>query len=234
MPELESNRSKKGLFITIEGVEGAGKTTQARLLVDKIASCGFEVLLTREPGGTSIGEKIREILLNPSFSEMIPFCEVLLYNAARSQLVSQVIRPSLQKGMVVVSDRYFDSTTVYQGFAGGEDPEIIRKINLWSTGGLFPELTFVLDVDIMTGFGRLLQKRKRGAEENGDRVEQKELDFHHRVREGFLKLAQGEPERITVIQAGGKPEEVHAAIWTKVRAVLKEKRLQRGSGCFGL
>ena len=125
-----------GLFISIEGPDGAGKTTQARLLKTRLENCGVKVLLTREPGGTPVGEEIRKLLLNPEYSEMTVACEVLLYSAARAQLVRQSINPSLKKGWVVISDRYLDSNIVYQGYGGGESPGIIEKINLWAAEGL--------------------------------------------------------------------------------------------------
>ena len=147
--------SGKGLFISIEGPDGAGKTTQARMLQRKLGTLGLEVLLTREPGGTPIGEEVRKILLNPLFTEMTVPCEVVLYCAARVQLVEQIIRPSLEKGIIVISDRFIDSSIVYQGYAGGEDPEIIRRLNIWATGALQPDKTFLLDLSADRGLERL-------------------------------------------------------------------------------
>ena len=151
-----------GLFISMEGPDGAGKTTQARLLKTRLENCGVEVFLTREPGGTPVGEEIRKLLLNPEFSEMTVACEVLLYSAARAQLVRQLINPALKKGLVVISDRYLDSNIVYQGFGGGERPEIIEKINLWAAEGLMPEITFLLDLDAQTGLRRLQEEDSSG------------------------------------------------------------------------
>lgn len=215
---------KNGLFISIEGPDGAGKTTQARLLKTRLENLGVEVFLTREPGGTPVGEEIRKLLLNPEYSEMTVACEVLLYSAARAQLVRQLINPSLKNGRVVISDRYLDSNIVYQGFGGGESPEIIEKINLWAAGGLMPEITFLLDLDAQTGLKRLQEGDKSGKWQ-GDRVEQKGLDYHCRVRQGYLELAGRSSGRIVIIEAGGNSDAVHEKIWQLTEPLLRKKNL---------
>ncbi|MGI6308194.1 MAG: dTMP kinase [Dethiobacteria bacterium] len=225
--EIRKTKEKpeKGLFISFEGPDGAGKTTQARMLKDRLEACGLQVVLTREPGGTPIGEEIRKLLLNPSFTEMTVTSEVLLYSAARAQLVSGLIRPALSRGDIVISDRYLDSSLVYQGFAGGEDLEMITGINLWATGKLLPEITFLLDLEARRGLERL-QKEETDAGAGtwqGDRIEQKELDFHQRVRRGFLQLASRERERFFVVPAGDRPEAVQAKIWDKMQEILTQK-----------
>ena len=231
---LEKKESQKirekpgrGLFISFEGPDGAGKTTQARMLKERLEACGLEVVLTREPGGTPIGEEIRKLLLNPSFAEMTVACEALLYGAARAQLVTALIRPALSRGDIVISDRYLDSSMVYQGLAGGEDLGMITGINLWATGKLLPEITFLLDLEAECGLARL-QKEAHGAGAGtrpGDRIEQRELDFHQRVRQGFLQLASRERERFFVVRAGDGPEAVQAQIWGKMQEILRQKGL---------
>ncbi|MGI5823736.1 MAG: dTMP kinase [Dethiobacteria bacterium] len=215
----------EGLFISFEGPDGAGKTTQARLLKDRLEACGLPVLLTREPGGTPIGEELRRLLLNPSFKEMTVISEALLYSAARAQLVSTLIRPALSRGEIVLCDRYLDSSIVYQGLAGGEDLEMVTKINLWATGKLLPAITILLDLEARRGLERL-QKAETGAGAEtwqGDRVEQKALSFHRRVQQGFLQIAAREKERFFVVSAGDKPEVVQAKIWRRVQAVLTQR-----------
>jgi dTMP kinase len=209
----------------MEGPDGAGKTTQASLLKERLENLGLEVVLTREPGGTLIGEEIRKILLNPDFQEMTVACEILLYSAARAQLVSQCIYPSLRQGFIIISDRYLDSNIVYQGFAGGEKLEIINKINMWATAQLLPDVTFLLDIDAEYGLLRLQRKGTGGANWRGDRMEQKELEFHHKVRQGFLQLASLDPGRFFVIPAGDEPEVVHEKIWGKMQELLGKNPL---------
>jgi dTMP kinase len=193
-------------------------------LKTRLENLGVEVFLTREPGGTPVGEEIRKLLLNPEYSEMTVACEVLLYSAARAQLVRQLINPSLKKGRVVISDRYLDSNIVYQGFGGGESPEIIEKINLWAAGGLMPEITFLLDLDAQTGLKRLQEGDKSGKWQ-GDRVEQKGLDYHCRVRQGYLELAGRSSGRIVIIEAGGNSDAVHEKIWQLTEPLLRKKNL---------
>jgi len=219
--------SGKGLLISIEGPDGAGKTTQARMLWEKFESLGMEALVTREPGGTPIGEEVRKILLNPRFQEMTVPCEVFLYCAARAQLVKQVIQPSLEKGIVVISDRFIDSSIVYQGYAGGENLEMIRKLNLWATDALLPDQTFLLDLQLEKGLQRLQGKPAAEGCLGKDRIEQKNLDFHCRVRDGFLQLARREPERFALIDAAKSPEEVHLSIWTEVKNLLRKRQFFR-------
>lgn len=223
MNKLEQEKSA-GLFLTLEGPDGSGKTTQARLLLQRLQNCGRDVLLVREPGGTSIGETIRALLLDPGNTEMTVACEVLLYSAARAQLVVEQISPALIRGEVVISDRFWDSTLVYQGLAGGEDLEIIKKINLWATGNLIPQRTFLLDLAAEQGLLRVRGAKEEARPAGGDRVEQKELNFHHRVRNGFLELAFREKERFCIIPAEDAPQIVHANIWEKVVPLLEARR----------
>lgn len=216
-------KMRRGLFISFEGPDGAGKTTQARLLAERLSACGLKVVLTREPGGTPIGEEIRKLLLNPSFAEMTVACEALLYGAARAQLVSALIRPALNRGEIVISDRYLDSSLVYQGLAGGEDPTMITGINFWATGKLLPEVTFLLDLEAEQGLARVQKEAPGAGARPGDRIEQRELDFHQRVRQGFLQLASCERKRFFVVPAGDRPEAVQAQIWEKMQEILEQK-----------
>ena len=219
---------RKGLLFTIEGADGVGKSTQAQLLLERLRSQGFDTLLTREPGGTPIGEDVRRILLNPSFDEMIPLCEVFLYCAARVQFINEIIEPALEKGLVVVSDRFTDSTFVYQGYAGGVDPEIIEKLNIWATGALQPDKTFLLDLPPEESRRRLEEKQRASGLQAPDRIEQKNAAFHQRVREGFLHLAAQNPRRISVIDGIKDPQEIHRCIWEQVEKLLNnaECRMQ--------
>ena len=206
------------MFITLEGPEGSGKTTQAHLLVDHLRRKGYEVVLTREPGGTAIGDQIRAILHDPDNAEMVPWAEVFLYAASRAQLVAQVIRPALTAGWIVVSDRFYDSTLAYQGYGRGLSLETLWQITRIATGGLKPDLTLYLDILPDQG----LQRRLAGGEE-WNRLDREALAFHRRVRAGYLELAALEPERWVVVD-GAQPVE---AVQREIQAVV-EARLNTG------
>ncbi len=190
------------MFITLEGPEGSGKTSQLPKLAEYLRQRGFDVLTTREPGGTSISEQIRTVLHNLENKEMNPRTEILLFQASRAQLVEQVIRPHLDKGGVVLSDRYADSTLAYQGYGHQIDIEILRVLVTFATGGLKPDLTILLDVDVETGLRR---KELKG---EWNRLDAYDLDFHKRVRRGYFNLVQAEPERWEVIDASQSPIKV--------------------------
>lgn len=183
-------------FITFEGIEGSGKTTQIQRLLAWLSQFSKPVLHTREPGGTPIGDAIREILLDPAHTDMSAETEILLFSAARAQIVQQVIRPHLQQGWVVICDRFYDSTLAYQGYGLGKSLEVLQAITTFATGGLKPDLTFYLDISAEAGL-----QRKAQTPEEWNRMEAKELSFHQRVREGYLALAAAEPERWVVISA---------------------------------
>lgn len=195
-------RSATGLFITVEGIDGCGKSTQASLLADALRAAGRSVRMLREPGGTAISEKIRALVLDPANAEMGTVCELLLYEAARAQLVHEVIEPALADGEVVVCDRFFDSTTAYQAHAGGLDAAVVQRANELAVAGVVPQLTFVFDIEAR----RALERRADRAE--ADRMELKGLAFQERVAEGFRAIAAAEPERVHLIDASGSIEEV--------------------------
>jgi dTMP kinase len=207
------------LFITFEGPEGSGKTTQIHLLENFLKAREFAILVTREPGGTTIGNAIRTIVLDPNHTEMSPRTEVLLFNAARAQIVDQVIRPALTSGRIVLCDRYADSTLAYQGYGHGQDLVWLRRIVNFATGGLQPDLTIFLDIDPAAG----LSRKRGGATEEWNRMEQKALAFHQTVRQGYLQLAAAEPARWLVVDAAQEIEPIHVLIRQRVESLLKTK-----------
>ncbi|RJP21993.1 MAG: dTMP kinase [Candidatus Abyssobacteria bacterium SURF_5] len=208
-------------FITIEGVEGSGKTTQAALLADYLRRQGIGLVETREPGGTEVGEQVRQILLSPLSAGLAPMAELLLFLAARAQLVKEVIVPALQSGKWVICDRFFDATLAYQGHGRGIDGKIIRKLNEHATSGLKPDVTFLLDLDIEVGIRRAVSaKREFTGSRGGDRLEQEDKEFHRRVREGYLELARPEPDRVKIIPVSGSIEHVHKIIVSLIEPFL--------------
>jgi dTMP kinase len=211
----------RGKFITIEGPEGCGKTTQSNILVQHIKEQGYEVILTREPGGTRIGEVIRALVLDAKYEEMVPLTELLLMAASRSQHVLEKIRPGLKEGKMVICSRFSDATIAYQGCGRGFDIDLLKRINGIATGGLAPDLTLVIDIDVTTGLRRAFGVEKAEAKRGeGDRLESEDIGFHERVRQGYLDLAQGEPKRVRVIDGSGTIDEVSAAIKKAVSAIL--------------
>ena len=195
-------------FITFEGSEGCGKTTQVQKLAERLARSGVTHLVTREPGGTPIGETIRELLqFAPHNSSMTPETELFLFEASRSQLVREIIKPALERGMCVIADRFFDSTTVYQGAARTLDRELIERLNTFAVGDCIPDVTFVLDVDAATAKSRMQGPRKT------DRMEQQPAEFYERVREGYRALAKREPSRVVLIDGSRTADEIENEIW---------------------
>lgn len=192
-----------GLFITIEGIDGSGKTTQINLLKKYIENKGFNVIFVREPGGNKISERIRKIILDVNNKEMDNIAEVLLYASSRAQLVSQVIKPELKKGSIVICDRFVDSSVAYQGFGRKIDINIIKKINNIATRHLSPDITFFLDLDPKRSIERKKEQKKL------DRMENEKQYFYNSVYHGYLELAKKEPERIKVIDATQNVEEIH-------------------------
>ena len=209
----------RGTFITFEGPEGSGKTTQAKRLVERLQAEGRDVVYTREPGGTKTGEAIREILQYDAAGEPIADeCEVLLFAASRAQLVRRVILPALERGAWVVSDRFADSTTVYQGFGRGFSVDDMLTINAFAIGQAVPDLSLLLDLPVSDGFKRLALRTKQQKTKK-DRIEQETRAFHERVRQGYLDLAARWPERFVCLDGSGSPDDVAALVWEKVRHV---------------
>jgi dTMP kinase len=202
------------MFITLEGPEGAGKTTQLRALADYLRGCGYDVVTTREPGGTAIGDQIRHVLHDTANVAMSPTAEVLLYSASRAQLVAEVIQPALAAGRVVLCDRYADSTMAYQGYGRGLDRDALAALTAVATGGLRPDLTLLLDLDVARGLAR---RRDEGEEMN--RLDLETIEFHRRVRAGYLALAAAEPARWQLIDADRPP----AAIQDTLRRLVLER-----------
>ena len=206
------------LFITFEGPEGSGKTTQARLLVEYLRARGYPVLYTREPGGTEISEQIRHVILSTRNKAMQSEAEVLLFSAARAQIAAELIRPALAGGKIVICDRYADSTMAYQGYGLGLDLDALRAITRFATGGLVPERTFYVDVPVEVGLAR----RQRG---EMNRLDQKEVAYHTRVRNGYLALIQAEPHRFIVIDGSQTIEQVQQEIRTRMLQELQARHI---------
>ena len=208
-----------GRFITFEGGEGCGKSTQIRLLADRLRSAGKEVLLTREPGGTALAEKIRTLVREESDDPPNSLAETLLFLASRAQLVESVIRPALVSGTWVLCDRFADSTFAYQGYGRRLDLDELKRINSFATGGLAPDRTIRLNVSPEVSAKRM-RAREAATNTGADRMEKAGDDFHFRLRQGFLELAAAEPERFSVIQADGAVEEVEEAVWNSIQPML--------------
>jgi thymidylate kinase len=195
-------------FITFEGSEGSGKSTQMQRLAARLERSGVLYLVTREPGGTAIGESIRELLqFAPHSSSMTPETELLLFEASRSQLVREIIKPALERGMCVIADRFFDSTTVYQGAARKLGCEVVERLNAFAVGDCIPDVTFVLDIDATNAKSRMQKPRRP------DRMEQEPAEFYERVREAYRELAAREPNRVVLINGARDADEVESEIW---------------------
>ena len=207
------------LFITFEGGEGCGKSTQARALYRRLSKLAVPVILTHEPGGTSLGRRLSRWLKWTKDADIAPLTELLMFNASRSQLITEVIKPSLKRGEIVICDRYADSTTVYQSYGRGLDLEMVKTVNNIATQGLKPDLTVLLDISAEEGLARQGGKKQ-------DRFEQEELSFHQRVREGFLKLAANEPERWLVVDASQSKTKISEIIWQRVSQILSQQGLK--------
>lgn len=200
-------------FITVEGSEGCGKSTQVQRLAARLQQMGIPFLVTREPGGTPIGETIRELLqFAPHNADMMPETELLLFEASRSQLVRETIKPALERGLCVIADRFFDSTTVYQGAARRLDRQIVERLNAFAVGDSIPDITFVLDVDAATAHSRMQKPRR------ADRMEQQPVEFYERVREAYRELAAREAERIVLIDGAQTPDKIDNQIWNALHS----------------
>lgn len=205
--------ARTGLFITLEGVDGCGKSTQCKLLIEALQAAGHEVVSVREPGGPRLAEKIRLMLLDPRNEDMCDECELLLYEAARAQNVRELVEPALERGATVVCDRFYDSTYAYQAAARGLTEEVVRTANRLGSCGVDPDVTLLFDLDPNDAFGRATQ-------EGADRLEGEGTAFQRRVREGYLKIAEEEPERVRLVDARGTIEVVYSRMIAALRDVV--------------
>ena len=201
-----------GKFIVLDGPEGAGKSTQAERLVAHLRGLGRRATAVRDPGSTPVSERIRDVLLDKRLPDMDVRTEMLLYMASRAEMVARIIRPALEVGLIVVSDRFVSSTVAYQGAAGGIDPAVIWDLGRIACGGIEPDLTVILDLPVEAGFGRIQRER--------DRIESKDKAYHEKVRQGFLAMARERPEKFAVVDAARPPDEVARAIEEAVTRVL--------------
>ncbi|MBM3306784.1 MAG: dTMP kinase [Candidatus Eisenbacteria bacterium] len=218
MPKL----GRAGLFVTFEGVEGSGKSTQARALEAHLRRRGTPVVVSREPGGSPLGEELRRILLDHAQAGMLPLTELLLYLASRAEHVSQVVRPGLERGAVVISDRYADASVAYQGGGRGLGWETVDPLNRMATGGVQPDVTFLLDLDPASGLARF---STGGGRQGRDRIESEALDFHRRVRAAYLEAAKREPARFVVIDAGQDPDAIARLVAQRIDELLERRGL---------
>lgn len=206
---------KKGIFITFEGLDCSGKTTQINLLKKSLEERGYDTLITREPGGTSIGEKIRDILLDKNNSEMVSKTELMLYLAARSQFISEIIIPEIKNGKIVISDRFIDSTTAYQGFGRKIDTEKIRMMNDFAINSVYPDITFFIDTPLEVCVDRLKERK------NADRIEDENEKFFKNVREGYLYEARNDKDRIKVINGNRYEKDIFIEIIEHMKKILQ-------------
>ncbi len=219
--EMENPR---GVFITLEGIDGGGKSTQAELLTGYLKRCGYEVIYTREPGGTRIGDKIREILLDPLNREMRFLTELLLFSASRAQHVLEKIVPALQESKIVICSRFSDATVAYQGYGRGLDLKLIAELNRIATGGLKPDLTILLDIEPSLGLKRVISADDTTRRGDYDRIEAGGLELQERVRRGFLSLAHEESERFRIVEVEGNIEETQQIIRDIIDKFLEARR----------
>jgi len=210
----------KSFFITFEGIEGSGKSTVASFIAKRFKEVGYDSFLTREPGGTRLSEDIREILLDPKRIDMCEKTELLLYLASRAQLVTEVIKPALSKGKIVLCDRYYDATMAYQGWARGIGEELISQLNLVAVDGVIPDLTFLLDLPVEEGFRRGPKNREKNGVRDRDRLELEDIEFHERVREGYLRIAGREKKRVIVVDASKELDSVISEISNIIKDLL--------------
>ena len=217
--ETGTTRRTKGLLITFEGIDYAGKTTQIELLIRALEDFGYQVLLVREPGGTLISEKIRRILLDPTCKEMSAQAELLLYSASRAQLVCEKMLPALDKGQVVICDRFYDSSTAYQGYGRELNLDVIAMLNRFAAFGLVPDITFFLDLE--PEHASVRQKERGQAE---DRLESSSPEFFARVRNGYYQIADDRTRHVVKVDAKDDPDDLHQQIWGKVKPLIETHR----------
>lgn len=211
------------MFITFEGIEGCGKSTQAKRLVNRLRELAVPLVFTLEPGGTSVGQKIRRILLDSRNQHLSPLTELLLYAADRAQHVEEVIKPALEQDKWVLCDRFFDATTVYQGYARGLDMKLIVTLNEKASPGIRPDITFLIDCAVEIGLERALKRNKIQFQEGQDRFEREKKDFHEAVREGYLAMAMEDRERFVVVDGTLKEDELEEIIFKHVEPFISRK-----------
>lgn len=216
-----------GAFITFEGIDGCGKSTQLRLLASELRMRGLEVISTREPGGTPLGKRLRTVLLDPQI-EVDPLAELLLFAADRAQHVRKLLRPAIESGSIVLSDRYADATAAYQGAGRNFTPEMIATVIGIATGGLKPDMTLIFDLPVAECLARTV--RRTDGENQTDRLDAEDAAFHTRVRDAYLQLAKSEPARVRVINASGSINETHAHVLDVVTSFLESRSRKSGSG----
>jgi dTMP kinase len=208
------------LFITFEGIEGCGKSTQIERLEKRLLNHGISLIKTLEPGGTRTGKKIRQMLLDSRNNDLAPLTELILYTADRAQHVEEVIKPALEEGKWIICDRYFDATKAYQGFARGQDLELINLLNDKATNGINPDVTFLLECPVEIGLNRALKRNRELSLESQDRFEKEKMEFHQKVRDGYLELARKDKKRFVIIDASLSEDAVEAAIFQAIRSFI--------------
>ena len=225
MPNYPQPSTERSLFITFEGIEGSGKSTQAGRLAAHLNRCAIPPAFTLEPGGTLIGRSIRKILLDSQNTHLSPLAELLLYTADRAQHVKEIIEPALKQGKWVVCDRFMDATEVYQGYARGQDMELITILNEKATYGIRPDITFLLDCSVEVGLKRAIKRNKTENQEGQDRFEREKTAFHEAVRKGYLSLARKDPDRFIVVDATLQQDLLEERIFEKISPFIEKKRL---------
>lgn len=221
---MSTTKLPSSLFITFEGLDGSGKSTQITELTRRLAAAGYQPLITIEPGGTEIGAQIRRILLDSRNNALCPTAELLLYFASRAQNVQQVILPALGQGQIVISDRFTDSTLVYQGFGRGLGEQVVADLHRIACGGLTPDLTLFLDIDVESSLNRAYSRNRTldAQEATQTRMDEQSLDFYRKVREGYHALADREPDRVRIIDARRDVDSIAASIWETVQPLLSK------------
>jgi len=215
----------RGLFLTFEGPDGSGKSTQMRLLAERLRREGHHVLESAEPGGTPIGIQIRRILLDPANQELCPTAELLLMFAARAQNVAQWILPALQAGRIVLSDRFTDSTLVYQGVCRGLGADLVLQVDRIACRGLRPDLTICVDIDTAAGLARAHARNRGASGAQESRLDEQAIEFHYQARAAYLDLAAAEPERVKLVDGGAAPETVAERVWRHIAPILRSARV---------
>lgn len=213
--------TERGLFLNFEGTEGCGKSTQLRLLAQRLRQEGYQTLETVEPGGTAIGAQIRRILLDPANQALSPMAELLLYFASRAQNVDERIRPAMEAGTIVLTDRFTDSSMAYQGYGRGLGADHVRNLDRIACRGLAPDITLLFDIDLETGLRRARSRNVTQDTVNESRIDEEALEFHRRVRDAYHHMAAEEPGRFRIIDANHDPETIHRAVWDVLRPRLE-------------